>query len=153
MWRPFEVNSGRQSRADSRRRRTAPQGWTLEGSRGLAGPCYAHPVSWTPWKKIADRVYWYTDHLMRISVCYELSLIDPSSSSEPRTVHAGAAVSERKQILAWESGEDPLSERIQAELKSGLELYYRAEGAPTLEAAQDLLAKARAERSHTWDCV
>ena len=76
-------------------------------------------MSWTPWKKIADRVYWYTDHLMRISVCYELSLIDPDSRT-PRTVHAGAAANERSQILAWESGEHPLSARIQTELQSGL---------------------------------
>ncbi len=110
-------------------------------------------MSWTPWKKIADRAYWYTHHLLWIPVCYELSLSDPSSSGEPRTVHAGAAASERAQILALESGEHPLSERIQAEIQSGLELYYRAQGAPTLEAAQQLLASARAERSYPWDSV
>lgn len=108
-------------------------------------------MSWTPWKKVADRLNWYTDHMMRIPVCYELALSNPKDPEAFHVIYAAAAASEHNEIESYGAGEPAISARLQAEMDTGLEVFYRCEGAPDLPAAEALLAKARAAGQHPWN--
>jgi hypothetical protein len=107
-------------------------------------------MAWTPWKKIADRLCWHTEHPMRIPVCYELAWLDGHARGEERSlelVFAGAAKSEAQLLAAFEQGETPFAARIAAGIAAGQELFYRAQGAPTLAAAEAKLAELLAQGS------
>lgn len=108
-------------------------------------------MSWTPWKKIADRLTWYHDHSMRLPVCYELGVGEPGADGPVDVVFASTAVSELKMIEAYDEGGTPISDRLSAELAAGREIYYRCQGAPTPEVGQTLLEEALAARPHPWN--
>lgn len=109
-------------------------------------------MPWTPWRKIADRAYWYTHHALRTPVCFELGLGTLHDLDEPERVYVGASTSERKALLAMEGAApgDPLGDRIRAALEEGKVIYYRALGARDLESADAERRRLEAEGTYPW---
>lgn len=104
-------------------------------------------MAWTPWRKVADKLFWYVDHALRIPVCYELGLADPRDQAPPEVIEVGAAASEHAFLSALAEGRAALGERGRAALAAGKCLYCRSRGAPTLAEAEALCAARRAERA------
>lgn len=109
-------------------------------------------VAWTPWRKLADRQFWYEEHGLWLPVCYELALAPPGEPTGPlEVVYTGAAACEHPELQAYIAGGRPLSPRIQAELARDRALFYRACAAADVEAARALAERRAAEGGHPWN--
>lgn len=107
-------------------------------------------MAWTPWRKIADRLFWYVEHGLHIPVCYELGLAEPNGQTDPRVVYLGTAQNEFRELTALGNSQHALSLRIRGELDKDLALYYRATGAPTMTAAEELRQQRNRGR-YAWN--
>ncbi len=108
-------------------------------------------MAWTPWRKVADKLFWYADHCLRIPVCYQLAVADPHDLEEPEVVYVGAAASEHEELAAFDAGEKgALSARAREVTRTGKAIYYRARGAPTLTEAEALRDACLKERAYPW---
>jgi hypothetical protein len=108
-------------------------------------------MAWTPWRKVADRLGWYADHALRISVCFELAVGSPYDQLEPVVVYVGAAMTEAGVLQLFDKGEHALQARAQAVLAEDLAIYYRAQGATTLDAAKALCQERLAAGTPEWN--
>ena len=108
-------------------------------------------MSWTPWRKLADKVEWYEEHSLRFPVCYELAISDPHDPDAFRVVFAGAAANEWDELKRYERGEPEVWAKVRAELDQGRELFYRAVAFPTLDAAEAKLAMHVASGAPPWN--
>jgi hypothetical protein len=107
-------------------------------------------MSWTPWKKIADRLTWYQDHAMFLPVCYELGVGEPGQGPVD-VVYAATTPSERQMMEEFAAGGTPISDKLTTELNAGREIFFRCQGLPTPDAGAVLLSEALAARPHPWN--
>ena len=102
-----------------------------------------------PWRKLADRQFWYPEHGLWYPVCFELAF---TAGDDVEPVYVGVTECEQTELNALAAGEPPeLVARIRAELDKGRDLLYRALAAPTLGGAEELRTAWLAERDYSWN--
>jgi hypothetical protein len=106
---------------------------------------------WTQWRKIADRVNWYSESLdWDGPACYELSIAGPRGGNR-KLVYVGETSNERKRVAAYASHGSHLSEIIHSHLKDGWHLYYRARSANSKNDAIMMQNNLLARWEYSWN--
>jgi hypothetical protein len=83
--------------------------------------------AWTPWRKIADRLNWYSGDLdWDGPACYELA-IGGRRGGNLAIVYVGETGNEGTRISGYASHGSHLSRIIDVHLRGGWSLFYRAQ--------------------------
>ncbi|HXQ91955.1 MAG TPA: hypothetical protein VN739_03045 [Nitrososphaerales archaeon] len=108
-------------------------------------------ATWTAWRKIADRDFWYDDEFDHDGpACYELAIGGPKYGNI-RTVYVGETANEKKRLSAYAQHGSHLSEIIASHLRQGWTLYYRAIAKPTKSAAKQLQNNLLHQFDYDWN--
>src|SRR5574337_2025800 len=85
---------------------------------------------WTAWRKLADKKHWYDDDFDYDGpACYELGIGGPRRGNI-QTVYVGETSNEKSRLYSYARYGSHLSPIIDAHLRKGYTLYYRAQALP-----------------------
>jgi len=108
-------------------------------------------MSWTGWRKLAEKDVWFDDHFDYDGpTCYELAIRGPRGGQHT-TVYCGHSQNEDKRMLDYGSNGSHLSEIIAQHLKDGWHLYYRGWCCNSKKEAAAMERRRLDERDYDWN--
>lgn len=110
-------------------------------------------MSWTDWRKIADKKNWYDDQFDHDGPsCYELGVGGPNYGGiEP--VYIGETNNEMKRMIQYAKNGSHLSEIIDDALNKGYSLYYRAQALKTKNEAKKMQDSMLLRFKYDWNII
>jgi hypothetical protein len=110
-------------------------------------------MSWTRWRKLADRQGWYDDVFDYDGpCCYELATGGPRGGDiQPHYV--GETSNEKKRMCQYGRDGSHLSRIINRYLKDGWSLYYHAYCTDSKEKAVEMERNLLARHKYDWNSM
>lgn len=110
-------------------------------------------MSWTNWRKIANKQSWYDDELDYDGPsCYELGIGGPNYGGiEP--VYIGETNNEMMRMKQYARNGSHLSEIIDDTLSKGYSLYYRALALQTKREAKQMQDSMLSKFKYDWNII
>jgi hypothetical protein len=106
---------------------------------------------WTAWRKIADRLGWYSESLdWDGPACYELAIAGPRGG-DLRIVYVGETSNEKRRVVAYASHGSHLSRIINWHLREGWHLFYRAQAVRSKKVAVQMQDNLLARWKYDWN--
>lgn len=110
-------------------------------------------MSWTDWRKIANRREWFDNELdWDGPACYELAIAGPRGGNL-KPVYVGETVNERKRVAAYARSGSNLSKIINSHLRDGWTLWYRAQVKTSKTAAKALQDRLLGRFDYDWNII
>lgn len=110
-------------------------------------------MSWTQWRKLADRQRWYDDIFDYDGpCCYELGTGGVRGGSI-QIHYVGETVNEKRRMCQYGRNGSHLAEIIHSHLRDGWSLYYRAYCAETKEKAVEIQNRLLARHKYDWNLI
>jgi hypothetical protein len=108
---------------------------------------------WTEWREIARGGEWFDDLLdWDGPACYELGIAGPRGG-DLRIVCVGETVNEKKRVAAYARSGSHLAGIIASHLRQGWSLCYRAQAAPSKQAAKRMQDSPLARHEYDWNIL
>src|SRR2546426_4125300 len=108
-------------------------------------------MRWTDWKKLADQNTWYNDAVDNEGpACYELGTGGPRRG-DIRSHYVGETVNERRRMSQYASHGSHLSAIIDAVLRDGWIMYYRAIACASKREAKRMQDNLLARYQYDWN--